>query len=237
MSALAFLALAVLLLFLALRWYTTVPAADLAQAVRTFIAVFSALASTGLVFAGRFGLALVTLAAFVTAVRSYLRARRPADPLEHGSEKDRRTRVRTRHLEMELDRRTGRLDGRVCEGPDAGRRLSEMAVSELVALLSELAREDPEGARLLEAYLDRRDAGWRSGRSSAGDRHGGKSRTADMDVETARAILGVDASAGPEEIKAAHRRLMARLHPDHGGSNYLASQINRAKEVLLGGRP
>ena len=57
-----------------------------------------------------------------------------------------------------------------------------------------------------------------------------------MSVEQARSILGVAAASGPEEILAAYRRLMLRAHPDHGGSSGLASQLNAARERLLGKR-
>lgn len=49
----------------------------------------------------------------------------------------------------------------------------------------------------------------------------------------ARAILGVDSAAGPEEIRAAHRRLVAALHPDRGGSAELTRRINLARDTLL----
>ncbi len=54
-----------------------------------------------------------------------------------------------------------------------------------------------------------------------------------MTQAEARDILGVSASAGKAEVEAAHRRLMARVHPDVGGANGLAVQINRARDTLL----
>ena len=238
MSTLLLVAGFLILLFLGLRWFATAPVSDLAQAVRTFVFVFSALASTGLIYAGRFGLALVTLAAMAMAIRSFVKARRGADPFDHGDEQDEISRVETRLLRMELHRRTGRLDGTVLGGRFAGRRLDGMGLAELRDLLAEFRREDPDSAKLLEAYLDRRDPGWRMAgyeEEAAGTRAAGPEDAA-MDERTALAILGLRPGATVEEIKAAHRRLMARLHPDHGGSNYLATQINRAKETLLRGR-
>src|ERR1700719_1285065 len=55
----------------------------------------------------------------------------------------------------------------------------------------------------------------------------------DMSVEEAYAILGLSSGANAEAIKEAHRRLMVKLHPNHGGSDYLATKINRARDVLL----
>ncbi len=241
MSTLLVVAGIVVLLLVGLRWFVTAPVSDLAQAVRTFVFVFSALASTGLIYAGRFGLALVTLAAMVMAVRSFVKARRGADPFDGGEEQEEVSRVETRLLRMELNRRSGRLDGVVLGGRFAGRRLDGLGLAELQELLAEFLREDPDSAKLLEAYLDRRDPGWRAARSAeeeevgAGQRAAGPADSA-MDERTALAVLGLRPGATVEEIKAAHRRLMAKLHPDHGGSNYLAIQINRAKETLLRGR-
>ncbi|GBD45048.1 DnaJ-like protein DjlA [bacterium HR40] len=219
-----------------LRWLATVSPSDLAQALRTFVAVFSALASTGLVFMGRFGLALVTLAATAMAVRALLRARRGADPMpEEDTAAAEESRVETAFFDMRLDRRTGRLDGRVLSGRFAGTYLSSMSVPELLELRAEIA-DDPDSLALLEAYLDRREPLWRTRRQES---RSGRAPDADpghMDEDTAYAILGLEPGADDEAIREAHRRLMAKLHPDHGGSNFLATQINRARDVLLGRR-
>jgi DnaJ-class molecular chaperone len=54
-----------------------------------------------------------------------------------------------------------------------------------------------------------------------------------MSREEALSILGLKADAGREDIIAAHRRLMQKVHPDRGGSDYMAAQINKAKDILL----
>jgi hypothetical protein len=142
--------------------------------------------------------------------------------------------ARSASIEMQLDQASGVMSGRVLAGPLQGRDLDTLTRSDCLALYDDCQREDPEGARLLETYLDRRFAGWRQadeGQGEAGQRGnvGGGAMTRNQAYE----ILGLPQGAGAEEIVRAHRSLMKKLHPDHGGSTALAARVNEAKEVLL----
>jgi DnaJ domain len=148
--------------------------------------------------------------------------------------------VNTAFLRMSLDHDTGSMSGTVLRGQFAGLRVEEMGVGDLLTLLRECRAEDEEGTRLLEAYLDRLHPDWRDelagGRSGGAGGGGARPASGDVSVEEAYAILGVKPGATPDQIKEAHRRLMVKLHPDHGGSDYLATKINRARDVLLRAR-
>lgn len=144
-----------------------------------------------------------------------------------------RSRVRSAALEMELDHDTGDLDGIVLAGRHEGRRLAEMREGELLALRTEL-REDGESLQLLETYLDSRFPAWRKNADSNQDgRQGSPPASGAMSKEEAYEILGLEAGASAADIRQAHRRLMQRLHPDMGGSVFLATRINEARDVLL----
>ncbi|MDX6749953.1 hypothetical protein SH611_09065 [Geminicoccaceae bacterium 1502E] len=223
-------ALLVTLMLLA-RWFTAASPGDLAQAGRVFLAVFGAVAGTGLLAIGRFGLAIAVLIAMAVALRSLRKAGSGADPLDEGPAPGRSSSVETDLLAMRLDHATGELEGTVRTGPQAGRGLHELGLSALLELLELARREDPRSVPLLEAWLDRHQPGWRTASADAG--RPGEAASGAMDEATALEILGLEPGAGDEEVKAAHRRLMARLHPDHGGSGFLASQINRARDFLL----
>ena len=144
--------------------------------------------------------------------------------------------VRTYTLEMVLDHESGRMDGRCLKGRFAGRDLSSLRDTELLELLDEISASDTQGATLLEAYLDRRCQGWRERRSGGAAREEPRyprNQTDRMSRKEAYDVLDLKPGATEAEIRAAHRRLMMKLHPDQGGSTYLASRINEAKDILL----
>jgi hypothetical protein len=139
--------------------------------------------------------------------------------------------VRSQFLDMILDHDSGRLGGRILVGADAGRSLDDFDLSQLVAMMTSF---DAESCALLESYLDRRFPAWRQnaqGDPAGGRRHappGGK-----MTDEEAYQILGLQPGASWDDIRRAHRGLMKKLHPDQGGSTYLAARVNEAKDTLI----
>jgi len=144
-----------------------------------------------------------------------------------------RSRVRTAMVEMELDHDSGVMSGTVLAGGFQGRGLDDLNEMELEAFWKETA-QDGQSRQLVEAYLDRRLAGWREHFQSDGaDGQGSASSSGPMTDEEAYQILGLTPDAGDSEIRAAHRRLMMRVHPDQGGSGFLAAKINEAKDTLL----
>ena len=141
--------------------------------------------------------------------------------------------VRSAALEMELNLDTGDMNGLVLAGTFEGRELDELDEAELRQLHTELSG-DFESLGLLEAYLDRRIADWRADfdmDTSAG--LGAAPGSGAMTQKEAYEVLGLAAGASEAEVREAHRRLMKRMHPDAGGSAFLAGRINEAKAVLL----
>jgi DnaJ-domain-containing protein 1 len=144
------------------------------------------------------------------------------------------SRVRSAHLEMTLDHDSGDIDGRILCGPHEGRILSELALPELLKLLSDI-RADDQSLRLLETYLDRAHPDWHDHAAGSAQDHGTPSPDAsDMSREEAYSILGLEPGATEAEIRGAYHRLIKRLHPDRGGSAVLTAQITAARDRLLG---
>jgi hypothetical protein len=143
--------------------------------------------------------------------------------------------VQSRYLRMLLNHTTGEMDGEILAGSLQGRKLNELPVERLVDLLAEFS-DDEDSLALLQTYLDRVHSDWReqAGASYAGaESNNNLGTSGQMSVQEAYEILGIESQATHDQIIAAHRRLMQKLHPDRGGSSYLAAKINKAKDVLL----
>jgi hypothetical protein len=140
-------------------------------------------------------------------------------------------------IEIEIDQNSGAMQGVVLAGKYEGRQLGELTPSECNALYQEVFAADQSGARLLEIYFDRRFPGWRQTSESdanAGSRQAAHHRvTGAMTEDEAYEVLGLGKGATRDEITSAHRTLMKKLHPDHGGTTALAARVNEAKEILM----
>ena len=209
--------------------FLRVDAARVATSLRLAGPVAVGLLGVVLLLAGRAGAGGMLLSgAFAWYMNS--RRKRAARPTP-----GRRSTVRSAALEMELDHDTGVLAGTVLTGRAEGRRLASMSLEELLELGRELA-SDAESTQLLEAYLDSRFPVWREhAQADTGRRQAGAPASGAMTKQEAYKVLGLEAGASAAEIRKAHRRLMQRLHPDLGGSSFLAARINEAKEILLDG--
>jgi hypothetical protein len=140
------------------------------------------------------------------------------------------SRVRSAYLEMELDHDSGAMRGRIIAGRRQGAALEALDIKTVAGLLDEF---DEESRALLMAYLDRRDPSWSEyaqGHAAAGRATGSSGK---MTEQEAYQILGVEPGASADAVTRAHRTLMKKLHPDQGGSTYLAARVNEAKEILF----
>jgi DnaJ-domain-containing protein 1 len=222
-------------------WFVHADTARVVRAVRLVGVALGALFLMLLVASGRVGTAAMLLTLLLPVLlRNYQARQRRAGGGYTGPSPGaagRRSQLETRFLRMELEHASGAMRGEVLEGRFRGRMLDTMSPDELVQLLEE-CRADPQSAAVLEAYLDRvygpdwrQAAGGAGGSSSAG---GGAAAGGAMSREEAYEILGLAPGASPEEVRAAHRRLMQKFHPDRGGSDYIAAKLNQAKDLLLG---
>ncbi len=139
-----------------------------------------------------------------------------------------RSEVHTAFLHMSLNHANGDMDGEVLRGHFTGQRLSDLSLTQLRQLLGD-CHDDAQSVAVLEGFLDRYFPDWRDEPTEPPRAANGL-----MSREEALAVLGLSAGADAEAVRAAHRRLMQRVHPDHGGSDVLAARVNEAKRVLLG---
>jgi hypothetical protein len=221
------------MLAFAIAWFLRASPTTLARVLRPLLIVLGGIGLGGLLIFGlRFlpGLLpeLMGLAGVVaTALIARAFRQRPSGGFSTPGSAPQRTEVRTAFLQAWIDHGSGDVGGTVLAGSFAGRTLDALSDNELLDLRAQCAG-DADSLKILEAYFDRRlGPNWRNARSPRGPR-------TDMARDEALAVLGLAEGASDEDIRAAHRRLIQRVHPDVGGSADLAARINRAKDVLLG---
>ena len=181
---------------------------------------------------------LLPLIRYVPLLRNLYRRYQSGQQNRSGASTGQTSTVESSYLRMSLNLDSGDMDGEVLLGQFKGNQLRNLNLEQLLALLHE-CQHDHDSQSLLMAYLDRVHEDWRdrtdqdeqyeqqqqSQRQDSGSRN--------MSTQEALEVLGLEAGAKEKDIVSAHRRLMQKLHPDHGGSTYLAAKINLAKDVLL----
>jgi hypothetical protein len=222
---------ALLLVLFAVRGFTIANAQVMANRIRISAGV-AALAGAGvLLFRGLAGYAMSLAAVGTWLLWGGAMPWGMSGPAQKSAGQT--SRVVTEFLEVQLDHDSGQIRGRVLKGFFAGRDLESLAPVEMAHLWQDCRFADPQSAQILEAYLDHAHPTWREDMArNDGERTVGGSMTREQALE----ILGLAAGATEDDIRRAHRELMMKLHPDRGGSTFLAAQINEAKDVLLGKR-
>ncbi len=153
----------------------------------------------------------------------FIQQQRNAQAAGRGASSGKSSEVQTPWLHMRMDHDTSQLSGSVKQGAFAGMALDELSLEQLRELSLE-CQQDQESVELLNTYLKHRFG--ETNKQSAGN-------TGSMTRDQALAILGLEEDADRDAIIKAHRSLMQKLHPDRGGNDYLAAQINLAKDTLL----
>ena len=228
-----YLFLGCLALLAALAIYNQVKKADpqlLRRSLRWLVGGLALALAVPLLVVRRFDLALFLGAAAVAVLRTGRIGPFSLDGLAGPAGNI--SRVRSYRFAMELDHDTGTVSGRVLNGQFAGMDLLDLGEEETRILLAEV-EGDADSLSLLESWLDANRSGWREYFAQQ-DSGNSESSTARRDpLQEAYEVLGLDADATAEQIRAAHRDLMKALHPDRGGSSYLAAKINQARDLLL----
>jgi hypothetical protein len=137
---------------------------------------------------------------------------------------------RTKSLLVQVNFSTREMDGEILQGEFTGKRLSELSQEQLQAFAESLKETDRESYLLLQTYLLRSNRGGSQHSYQDGNQ---ANNLSELSEKEAYEILGLEPDAPKEDIVKAHKRLMQRLHPDRGGSDYLAAKINAAKDKLV----
>jgi hypothetical protein len=202
----------------------------LRRALRWLAGGLALLVAAGLAFARRFDLAFFVGAAAV----AILRTGRLGPISFDGPNVDTGniSKVRSYSFAMELDHDTGAVSGRVLKGQFAGRDLMDLGEMDTRLLLAEV-ENDPDSMSLLTSWLDANRSGWREYFAAQDSRDDTAPTSSGDPIAEAYEVLGLKPGVSDAQIRAAHRDLMKAVHPDHGGSSYLAARINQARDLLL----
>jgi hypothetical protein len=218
-----------------LWWFLSNFAQANPAAVARFLKVTGGVVALGLsgllVVRGRIDMA-VLIGSFGAGLLGWSRLPWPTVGARAQQASGRISRVRSQLIEMTLDHDSGEMTGTVLAGAFAGHQLGSLDEARLQDLLADCHASDPDGVRLLEAYLDRRFPQWRE-QAQTGQQAHIRSPSGAMTPKEAYRILDLEPGASTDEIRRAHRTLMKKLHPDQGGSTYLAARVNQAKDILL----
>lgn len=214
------------------RWFVRANPAALAYRIRRMTGYALAVMAFLFFVSGRIALA-VPLAAAAALLLGWRAGAGGASP---NPSPGNTSQVETDWLSMTLDHTSGGLDGTVKRGTFTGKRLGELTRDQVIELLLECRTTDAQSAALLETYLDRvHGADWRgTAEQSEQEAVRPPPRDGRMTREEALQMLGLNPGATEAQIKQAHHRLMMKVHPDQGGSDYLAAKLNEAKDLLLG---
>ena len=227
-------------LYLLYRWYTRAHPREILKGLKWASIILGGILLVWVVLSGAKALAAFALPLLLPLIPRLIAVFRRIKAA-NGPTPGKTTEVETVFLRMTLDHDSGRMEGTVIQGAFRGRRLSELDDAEIGELLRECRAEDEDSAKLLESYISRERSTADTGEEYASrheeqqDQRRARGRPGGMSTAEAYQILDLEPGATREDILAAHRRLMLQVHPDHGGSNYLAAKINQAKDVLLAG--
>lgn len=225
-------------LLLAGQWFVSAEPKKIVHSLKWIAYAVGGIVILLVVISGKFMMLiwlLPVLLPWLMRARAAARTAKNFSRMASGGSRGMGSEVSSEFLEMYLDHDTGDMDGVVRKGLHNGKNLRTLSFEELVDLYETYAVQDVESARLLAAYLDRTHSEWRDNteNSSYQNEDAQNRSSGSMDRAEALRVLGLDDDADEAAIKAAHHRLIAGLHPDRGGSAYLSSKINEARDVLL----
>ena len=141
-------------------------------------------------------------------------------------------RFKSQYLHITVNFASGQVAGEVIEGEFKGQSLANLSDETLSQLLTEFQQKDKKSYYLLAAYM--RSRGFHQyQQNQQQDAHTAHVADGKISVDEALEILNLAPMPTKKEVISAHRKLMSKLHPDKGGSDYLAARVNEAREVLL----